>query len=163
MPRAGVVRLGFTGHRAVPASLLPYVRSRMAEMLGGQGRVEVVTSLAAGADQIFAEVALGRGVPVTAVIPGMDFEGHLGDAETRAAYRRLLRACAARVDLPVEATHEAAYRAAGRWIVEHADRLIAVWDGCPARGPGGTGDVVAYARASGVPVTILWQTGVHRD
>ena len=39
-------------------------------------------------------------------------------------------------------------------MVEHADVLIAVWDGRPARGMGGTADAVAYARQRGVPV--LW-------
>ncbi len=112
---------------------------------------------------MFADLALDHGLPVTAVIPGLDHEAHLDDDEARTAYRRLLGSCAARVDLPPEATHEEAYCAAGRWIVDHADRLIAVWDGCPARGPGGTGDVVAYARSRGVPVTVLWQSGVRRD
>lgn len=37
-----------------------------------------------------------------------------------------------------------------------SDVLLAVWDGLPGRGPGGTADVVAYARSKGVPVTILW-------
>ena len=52
--------------------------------------------------------------------------------------------------------------AAGRLLVERSDRLIAVWDGLPARGPGGTADVVAYARALSRPVTVLWPQGAHR-
>lgn len=161
--RTGVVRIGVTGHRSLPASVLPHVRPRMQELLREGGYLRVLTSLAAGADQLFAEVALDSGVPVTAVIPGMDYAAHLGDATDRAAYQRLLRCCIRRVDLPVEATHEEAYDAAGRWIVDHSDRLVAVWDGLPARGPGGTGDVVAYARQMGVPVTVIWRTGVRRD
>jgi hypothetical protein len=38
---------------------------------------------------------------------------------------------------------EAQYALAGRYIVERSDTLLAVWDGEPARGPGGTGDLVA--------------------
>jgi polyphosphate kinase 2 (PPK2 family) len=67
------------------------------------------------------------------------------------------------VKLPPAPTHEDAYLAAGRWIVDHADRLVAVWDGRPARGRGGTAEVVAYARHRGVPVTVLWRAGVLRD
>ncbi|MGW4103078.1 hypothetical protein [Streptomyces sp. NPDC004976] len=59
-------------------------------------------------------------------------------------------------------THEQAYLGAGRWIVDHCDRLIAVWDGRPARGLGGTGNVVANARRTGVPVTVLWEPDVRR-
>jgi len=43
----------------------------------------------------------------------------------------------------------------GRWVVDHSDHLVAVWDGMAARGPGGTGDVVAYARERGHPVTVV--------
>jgi hypothetical protein len=127
------------------------------------GALEALTCLAAGADQLFADIALDSGVPVTAVIPGMDYEAHLDDDAARAGYRRILGACANRVELPPEPTHEEAYFAAGRWIVDHCDRLIAVWDGRPSRGLGGTGDVVAYARRTEVPVTVLWEPGVRRE
>ncbi len=155
-------RIGVTGHRSIPAAVLPSVRMGIRRQLQGDEEMEALSSLAAGADQLFADLALDRGIPVTAVIPGMDYEAHLGDADTRAAYRRLLNSCRAQVNLPEEATHEEAYFAAGRWIVDHVDRLVAVWDGQPARGLGGTGDVVAYARRRGVPVTVLWRPGVLR-
>lgn len=157
-------RIGVTGHRSIPAAVLPSVRTGIRRQFQREGdaEVEALSCLAAGADQLFADLALDRGIPVTAVIPGMDYEAHLGDADTRAAYHRLLNSCRTRVNLPVEATHEEAYFAAGRWIVDHADRLVAVWDGQPARGLGGTGDVVAYARRRGVPVTVLWRPGVLR-
>jgi hypothetical protein len=160
---AGVTRIGVTGHRSLPAALLPSLRAAMRAQLRGGGVVEALSSLAAGADQLFADVALDSGVPVTAVIPGMDYEAHLGGDEALAGYRRLLRSCRRRVKLPPAPTHEDAYLAAGRWIVDHADRLVAVWDGRPARGRGGTAEVVAYARHRGVPVTVLWRAGVLRD
>ncbi|MFD4600918.1 hypothetical protein ACFWPQ_23190 [Streptomyces sp. NPDC058464] len=164
VPRLAVSRVGVTGHRSIPASVLPFVRSALRRQFSRTDvELEALSCLAAGADQLFADIALAHGVPVTAVIPGMDYEAHLDDAEAQAAYRRILRSCTARVDLPRQPTHEQAYFAAGRWVVDHCDHLIAVWDGRPARGPGGTGDVVAYARRRGVPVTVLWQTGVRRD
>jgi hypothetical protein len=46
--------------------------------------------------------------------------------------------------------------------VDRSDVLLAVWDGQPARGPGGTGDVVAYARARGTPVEVVWPAGAAR-
>ncbi|MGW9022668.1 hypothetical protein ACWGQ5_00190 [Streptomyces sp. NPDC055722] len=158
-----MIHIGVTGHRNIPAAVLPAVRSGMTVELSARTTAGALSSLAAGADQLFAGIALGVGIPVTAVIPGMDYEAHLGDEVVRAAYRRLLESCTARVDLPKEPTHEEAYYAAGRWIVDHADRLVAVWDGRPARGQGGTADVVAYARRTGVPVRVLWSPGVTRD
>ncbi|OUD00695.1 hypothetical protein [Streptomyces swartbergensis] len=155
-------RIGVTGHRVIPDAVLPAVDAGIRAELGGNTPIEALSCLAAGADQLFAHIALERGVPVTAVVPGMDYEAHLGGDGVRASYRRLLKFCAERVDLPYEHTHEEAYYAAGRYIVDHADRMIAVWDGAPARGLGGTGDVVDYARRTGVPVRVLWSPGVRR-
>ncbi|MBA2805941.1 hypothetical protein E0500_000255 [Streptomyces sp. KM273126] len=157
-----MTRIGVTGHRRIPDAVLPTVRSGMRAQLRCVGPLQALSCLAAGADQLFADIALDCGVPLTAVIPGMDYEAHLDDAEARTTYRRLLKSCTERVELPYEATHEEAYYAAGRYIVDHADRLVAVWDGASARGLGGTGDVVNYARGAGVPVTVLWREGVER-
>lgn len=44
------------------------------------------------------------------------------------------------------------YATIGQMLVRQADLLIALWDGKPARGSGGTADVVSEARRSGVPV-----------
>jgi hypothetical protein len=158
-------RIGVTGHRDIPEPVLECVSTGILDEFKNQaagGRVEAFSALAGGADQLFADLALRSGIPVTAVIPGTDYERHLGGQAVRGAFRRLLLACADRVDLPVERTREEAYAAAGRWIVDHTDRLVAVWDGEPARGPGGTGDIVAYARRVGVPVNVLWRPGAGR-
>ncbi|MCZ4122284.1 hypothetical protein [Streptomyces sp. H39-S7] len=161
-----MARIGVTGHRCIPADALDNVHAGIRAQLrgGGAGGFDAAfSSLAAGADQIFAEVALGCGVPVTAVIPGAaDYGNRLGGMTAQVAYRRLLASCADRVELPAADTEEEAYLLAGRWIVDHVDRLVAVWDGCPARGLGGTGDVVEYARLSGVPVVVVWSPGVRR-
>ncbi|WP_201452510.1 hypothetical protein [Streptomyces sp. HM190] len=158
-----VTRIGITGHRQIPDAALSAVRSGIrSELRNHRPSARALSSLAAGADQVFAEIALDCGVPLTAVIPGMDYETHLGGDEVRAEYRRLLKCCAERVELPYERTHDEAYYAAGRYIVDHADRMVAVWDGGPARGLGGTADIVAYARRTGVPVTVLWSPGARR-
>ncbi len=56
-----------------------------------------------------------------------------------------------------------AHRASSEIMVGLADQMIAVWDGQPARGYGGTADVVAYAHRVGVPVRIVWPEGTTRD
>ncbi len=48
-------------------------------------------------------------------------------------------------------------------MLDRADRLFAVWDGKPARGYGGTADVVSEARKRGLPVTIIWPEGATRS
>lgn len=44
------------------------------------------------------------------------------------------------------------YATIGQMLVRQADLLIALWDGNPPRGRGGTADVVTEARRNGVPV-----------
>jgi hypothetical protein len=48
-------------------------------------------------------------------------------------------------------------------VVEASELLVAVWDGEPARGLGGTADVVAYAREGAIPVEVIWPEGATRD
>ena len=43
------------------------------------------------------------------------------------------------------------------------DELVAVWDGGPGTGKGGTTEVVAEARTRGIPVTVIWPDGAARE
>ncbi|MFF3871535.1 hypothetical protein [Streptomyces sp. NPDC001978] len=54
------------------------------------------------------------------------------------------------------------HMAGSELLVDQADELLAVWDGQPARGFGGTADAVAYAHRQGVPVRIIWPEGATR-
>lgn len=50
---------------------------------------------------------------------------------------------------------------ASELMISMASELLAVWDGQPARGYGGTADVVAHARDRGV--RRVWPEGAIRD
>jgi len=52
---------------------------------------------------------------------------------------------------------------ASRVMLERADMLLAVWDGKPARGYGGTADVVQLARDMRKPVVVVWPEGASRE
>ena len=54
-----------------------------------------------------------------------------------------------------------AYMAAGRATIAHCDLLIAVWDGRPPRGRGGTAEVVHLAVAQGTPVIHIPSDGAQ--
>jgi hypothetical protein len=110
-----------------------------------------ITSLAAGADQLFAQQVLTRGGELHVVVPFPDY-GDLFSGVDRTRYRRLLRAAADAVVLPRSGSDEDCYMAAGQYIVDHCECLVAIWDGRPARGLGGTADVVGYALRRAVPV-----------
>jgi hypothetical protein len=48
-------------------------------------------------------------------------------------------------------------------MLSTVELMMAVWDGQPADGHGGTGDVVERARALGRPVTVVWPAGAARE
>ena len=48
--------------------------------------------------------------------------------------------------LPEPSVREEGYLAAGLYVLDHCDMLIALWDGLEVQGLGGTGNIVALAR-----------------
>jgi hypothetical protein len=109
-----------------------------------------VTSLAVGADQLLAELVLERGGAIHAVLPFADIERSFASTDLP-AYRRLIRHATVEV-LNTPGTDEDAYLAAGQRVVDLSEMMLAVWNAQPAKGKGGTADVVAYAMRRGVPV-----------
>ncbi len=49
-----------------------------------------------------------------------------------------------------------AYDQVGRYVVDHCDVLIAVWDGQLSRGRGGTAEIVEYALEQNRPIIRVW-------
>ncbi|MEU8617757.1 hypothetical protein [Streptomyces sp. NPDC048623] len=47
-------------------------------------------------------------------------------------------------------------------LIAQCRRLLAVWDGSPTDGRDATAHMVAYARAHGVPVDVVWPVGAER-
>ncbi|MFC5803528.1 hypothetical protein [Streptomyces formicae] len=156
-------RIGVTGHRSIPPAALPHVLAAMKALLCGQeGTMEALSSLAEGADQLFADIALDCGAELTVVIPSGDYEDGFEDPQALAGYLRLRNLASQEVRMAFPHSTDEAYYAAGVYIADNCDRLLAVWDGRPARGLGGTGDIVRYARERGKPVTVIWRDGVER-
>ncbi len=121
-------------------------------------RFRLLSPLADGTDQAAAEAALGLGWELQAILP---FERAAyrqalpgGDAGVR--FDRLIERAASVLELPGDDREDVdAYVMAGRATIAHSDILVAVWDGHPPRGRGGTGDVVAHALTSGTGVIHL--------
>ena len=115
----------------------------------------LVSPLADGADQMAAEAGLARGWRLQAILPFAratyirDFDGH----EAQARFIALIERADCVLELPGDPDDDAeAYMAAGRATIAHCDVLIAIWDGQPPRGRGGTAEVVHLAVAQGTPV-----------
>jgi hypothetical protein len=156
------VRFGVTGHRVLPPGIAERAMDHWRRVLPTGAGLLGVSSLADGADQLFAAHVLASGGTLEAVLPWADYGGSLADS-SRARFEDLVRAAATVITVPGGEPSDESFLAAGQALVDRCDHLFAVWDGLPARGLGGTADVVAYARSRGCPVTVLWIDGVRRD
>ena len=103
------------------------------------------SSLAVGADQLFVRQLAQRAVPYTVIVPSAHYESTFESAPDLAEYRRLLN----------EADSIVEFYDAGLAVVDASDLVVAVWNGKPAKGLGGTADIVEYARSVAKPVVHL--------
>ena len=182
-----VLTVGFTGHRSVDdaaaarrllaaaftdldATLEALSGMPLAQAYDGAARLRLLAGGAPGTDRLAQEAwragnhgelhaiypfydPASRGAatddpakhdPATLVEPGPEFGAWTGlDA----------------LGLGLEADH--AHAEVGRWLVRHADLLVAWWDGQPGRGVGGTNDNIRRALERGLPV--LWLTPGRAD
>jgi len=155
-------RVGITGHQGLTSATESSIRTSIADYLKSKTDPIGVTSLAEGADQIFAEQVVAAGGALEVVVPADHYEDSFQTDSARDNYRRLRTVSKAVIQLDFTKPSEDAYWAAGKKIAEECDELLAVWDGKPAVGHGGTGDVVDYARKIGKTVVIIWPDGASR-
>ena len=125
----------------------------------------VVSALAEGADRLVVHECLRRqGATLEAVLP-LPVDEYAKDfvtADSRREFADLLATAASVEVAEMMPTREQAYERAGQLMVDHCDAVIAVWDGLPARGRGGTADIVAYAQARRVPIFRVDSRTGHR-
>lgn len=151
--------VGFTGHRQLAdtdgtAQALTTILTELQRESPGEWIA--LSSVAAGADQIFVRTALDLGLGWEALLPLplVDFERDFAPEEWNLVKELLSRGEHLSV-IADPGSREEAYLTGGFEIVNHCDVLLAVWDGLSARGKGGTADIVAYARAMGRPLIII--------
>lgn len=158
-----VARIAVTGHRDLTPRSAFTVEARIRELLGSRAPEFVgVSCLAEGVDQIFANVVLELGGTLEAVVCAAD-RRHALPVSARALYDRMLAAATVIRRLPFSSSTSHAHQAANAVMLESVDELIAVWDGRPAAGRGGTAEVVEEARRRGIPVHRVWPPGSARS
>jgi hypothetical protein len=155
-----VPRIGVTGHTNLTTASLEVVGSAVRAALASVADLSGVTCLARGADQVFAEAVLELGGTLHVVLPAADYRS---DQDDLASFDALLDRAATVHTMPFPRSGPAAYMAASEHMLARIDTLLAVWDGFPSAGYGGTADVVRAARERGLPVTVVWPPGAARD
>ena len=156
-------RIAISGHRGLPGRTADLIDKAVRAALAGHAQdVTGVSCLADGADQIFARAVTDLGGKLEVIIPATGYRAGLPE-EAHTEYDRLLTLATAVRRLPFAEPAPGSHMAAGKLMIDVADELYAVWDGLPARGYGGTADVVAYAREHCTPVCVIWPDGAQRD
>jgi hypothetical protein len=162
------MHLGVTGHRDLIVSdqLTAAIRTVLSEARthaeSRHERLVLVSPLAEGADRLAAWLALSAGgieLRVLLPLPQDDYCLDFTTAASRRDFAELLKRAALVETLPAQASRSDAYHAIGEELVRRCDALLAVWDGQPARGAGGTAEVVALARAKSLP--LFWVNPVE--
>lgn len=158
--------VGVTGHRDLEDAdrelLDAAVREVFVELQAANpGRpLALLTALAEGADTLVTRIALELGAHLVIVLPmahddyERDFAGPARDDFLDLLYDRhvvrrvVIPTVGRKADhLDAKARRSLQYALAGAFIADHADALIALWDGLPSDLVGGTAQVVHYRRA----------------
>jgi hypothetical protein len=161
-----LTRVAVSGHRALSADIAVLVdagiKAELERITAAGNTLTGLSCLADGADQIFASAVLAGGGTLEVVVPADQYRDGLPD-DAKPTYDRLLSLASAVHKCGYRESTSEAHMDASRFMIDHADHLIAVWDGKPARAYGGTADVVQYAQEKHVPVSVVWPQGASRD
>lgn len=155
-----MVHIGVTGHRFLGEvnilnAAIDEVAARIGEKYPGEDWT-VVSSLAEGADRLVVRRLLLWHPDLILIaplpLPVEEYEKDFLEVESRKEFHELLARAGRILYAPEFSRREEAYRAAGIAMLDASDVLITLWNGEPARGTGGTGEIVELARQRGMPV-----------
>lgn len=117
---------------------------------------EVISGMALGWDTALALAALELGLPLTAAIPFKGQESRWPPSSQK-TYQYILSCLPSdRIVIVCEGAYSrSAMQKRNEWMVDHCDRLLALWNGSD----GGTANCVRYAE-SRVHVVNVWKSWV---
>jgi hypothetical protein len=178
-----MLRIGITGHIGLDPARMEKLDRGIEEAIEHIERafpkryLTVFSPLAVGADRLVARKLLERkGSRLIAVLP-LSVDDYLDDfgptdlhredyegAEARQEFRHWLSHRAIEtIVMPPSATRDESYEKVGFYVAKYSDVMIAVWDGKPSQGRGGTAEIVAKARELGKPICHIWAGNYKRD
>ena len=174
-----VVRVGVTGHRpsglsgvdmqvlgervrhvltSIADAAVALGQQRLGGYAGDPPLLRLVSPIAEGADRLVVEPALELGYELQCVLPFErdSYEKDFISDRSRAEFHDLLARATAVLELDGSyepgPKRESAYERAGRVTLHQCDVLLAIWNGQPSAGRGGTAQIVAEALEHEIPV-----------
>jgi len=157
--------VGFTGHRRIEnEEKIAQILREVIASLRGEIRGDLIgrSSIASGADTLFAEACLAANLKWIALLPfpEAEFKKDFDESDWKRARAVLDRA--ERIEISSEtAERPAGYVHCGLATVEGADLMVALWDGKPPRGLGGTAQIVEHARSVQKPLILISPDGLE--
>jgi hypothetical protein len=163
-----VIKIGVTGHRVLEnePQLIDSVNKILSQLDEIFNRIlkntthtfVIISPIAEGADRLVAETVLKwKGIremdksnlEVVLPLPEEDYLNDFKTSESKDDFKALFAKAKSVITLEKADSRKAAYEQVGRYVVDNCDVLIAIWDGKPAAGKGGTAEIVGYARKIG--------------
>jgi len=148
------IKVGITGHRygvneLIYKKLFAYLKTYIVEY---HFTIDTIVSpLADGTDRIVAlELMNQYGAKLIVPLPfEIDSYKKTILSERKEEFELLLQRASNVVQLSslYQDSKEVGYLRAGKYVVDHCDLLIVVWDGKVSQGLGGTADIVMYAKS----------------
>ena len=153
-----MISVGVIGHRDLTGfninKLRQQVLAELEKLKCGENQARMLNSIADGADQLCAEIGLDMGYELICPLPFLQYRRDF-IGESLARYDALLKRAKETFVVSSGVDRDAAYLEAGKYIADHCDVLIAVWNQKPQISTCGSAAVVKYAREIGRLVLIL--------
>jgi hypothetical protein len=150
--------VGFSGHRklADENTVANGIRNVFQKLAANHGHLAAVSSAASGSDTLFLAEADRREIRYMLIFPFSQerFQQDFNHADWHRV-QPFIKKATHREYVAEEESKEAAYMETGNLTVDRADIMVVVWDGKPAAGFGGTGDVVKRVRELNKPLIII--------
>jgi len=160
------VVIGVTGHRTLNnitdlekgiEQAINRIRQMVPPMVNTSVFFSVLSPIAEGADRLVAMEVLKDPESTLEVVLPLEKDDYIQDfitKESKAEFEELLSQARSITVLPSKDSRTKAYEQVGRYVVDNCAVLIAIWDGKPAAGQGGTAEIVEYARGAKCP--LVW-------
>lgn len=141
-----------TGHRDIPASKIDVVKYNLYREIQAaiaDGYTRFISGFADGSDLLFAAIVAEEKQrnPALSLEAAIPYRGRMQTPNRE--FQRLLLVC----DQVRESYIPSCYMERNRYMVDHSQRVIAVYDG---RKYGGTFSTIRYASAIGRDVRTIW-------
>ena len=176
---APVLQVGLIGHRKLTSGDIEGLRTPVSTLLaairaaaeaavernaGAQPvQLRAVCALAEGADGLLAGSALDLGYRLAVPLPFRreDYRDDFPTPSAKSRFDELLSQAETVYELDGKRAGAEAYQSLGRLLLEQSDIVVAIWNGQPERGPGGTGQILHEAWLADIPTIVIASQAPH--